>query len=139
MEPDGLVVGRLAPEEARVHGLVAARGFGAPEAAFAPPTSSALASRDELGYYVGELEGEPVVTGLGLRLDDYLGVFDVARPPEARRRGYGAALTARIIEDGFDDGARWAWLQSSPDGHRVYQRLGFRKVAFWQCWIANPS
>jgi predicted GNAT family acetyltransferase len=68
-------------------------------------------------------------------LDDYVGVFNVATPPEHRRRGYGAAITARVVSDGLAAGARWAWLQSSPAGYRVYEELGFRTLERWLAWV----
>jgi len=39
------------------------------------------------------------------------------------------------VRDGFDEGAQWAWLQSSAAGYRVYERLGFRMLESWQCWL----
>jgi predicted GNAT family acetyltransferase len=48
--------------------------------------------------------------------------------PDHRGRGHGAALTARVVQHGFADGARLAFLQSSLLGHSVYRRLGFRDV-----------
>jgi ribosomal protein S18 acetylase RimI-like enzyme len=86
--------------------------------------------------YVGEVDGRAVATGLGFTVDDHVGIFNVATSPEVRRRGYGAALTARATEDGLAAGAGWAWLQSSPSGYRVYERLGFRPVERWDvCWL----
>ena len=126
-----LRVRRLAPEDAKVHADIAARGFGAPVEVFAALVAQPLVSAAGLAYYVGEVDGDPVTTGLGLTIGDHVGVFSIATPPEQRRRGYGAAITARIVRDGYTAGARWAWLQSSKDGYRVYQRLGFTTVATW--------
>jgi N-acetylglutamate synthase len=78
-----------------------------------------------------------VTTGLGLTIGDHVGVFSIATPPEQRRRGYGAAITARIVADGYTAGARWAWLQSSKDGYGLYEQLGFITIATWECWIAS--
>jgi hypothetical protein len=132
-----LRVRRLAPEDAMVHAHIAARGFGAPVEVFAALVAQPLVSAAGLAYYVGEVDGDPVTTGLGLTIGDFVGVFSIATPPEQRRRGYGAAITARIVADGYTAGARWAWLQSSTDGYGVYQRLGFTTVATWQSWIAS--
>ncbi|WP_022881429.1 GNAT family N-acetyltransferase [Gryllotalpicola ginsengisoli] len=130
-----LEVRRLRAEEADLHARVAAAGFGAPESVFAPLVSPPLAGDRDLGYYVGSVAGEPVVTGLGLRRGVSVGVFNVATVPDARRRGYGAALTAAIVADARNSGASWAWLQSSGAGHGVYERLGFVDVALWECWV----
>ena len=48
--------------------------------------------------------------------------------PEYRGRGYGAAVTARAVIDGFANGAELALLAASPMGEPVYRRLGFREV-----------
>ena len=69
---------------------------------------------------------------------DGVGIFNIATPPGSRRRGYGAAMTARVIADGLSDGGRWAWLQSSPAGYSIYERLGFRTLESWQSWLAMP-
>jgi predicted GNAT family acetyltransferase len=62
--------------------------------------------------------------------------FNIATPPADRRRGYGAAVTARAVTDGLAAGARWSWLQSSVAGYPVYERLGFRTVESWQSWLS---
>jgi ribosomal protein S18 acetylase RimI-like enzyme len=79
-------------------------------------------------WYVGRIDGRIVATALGLTAGGATGIFNVATKPEHRRRGYGSALTLRAARDGFADGAELAYLQSTPDGHVVYRRLGFREV-----------
>jgi predicted GNAT family acetyltransferase len=90
--------------------------------------ATAFLSLDGVSCFVGRVDDEVVVTALGITIDDVTGVFNVATMPEHRGRGHGAALTARVVHDGFERGARLAFLQSSALGHRVYQRLGFRDV-----------
>jgi N-acetylglutamate synthase len=87
--------------------------------------------------YVGEVDDEPVTTGVGVTLGDHVGVFNIATPPALRERGYGAAVTARVVRDGLEHGAQRAWLQSSAAGFHVYQRLGFRTVESWRFWLAS--
>jgi predicted GNAT family acetyltransferase len=79
--------------------------------------------------------GEVVTTAVGVTVGERVGVFNVATPAEHRRRGYGAAITARVVDDGVASGARWAWLQSSPSGYRVYEALGFRTLERWLTWV----
>ncbi|MEV8214358.1 GNAT family N-acetyltransferase [Leifsonia sp. NPDC077715] len=132
----GLDVRRLDPAELPLHAEVAAAGFGAPAALFAPLVALGAAEPSALHFYVAEVGGEPVATGLGLHLADHVGVFNIATPPEHRRRGYGAAITSRIVGDALAAGARGAWLQSSAEGHSVYERLGFADVGVWECWVS---
>jgi GNAT superfamily N-acetyltransferase len=87
-----------------------------------------FAAIDEASWYVGRVADEIVATALGITIDGVTGVFNVATAPEHRGRGHGAALTARVVQDGFHRGAKLAFLQSSNIGHSVYRRLGFRDV-----------
>jgi Acetyltransferase (GNAT) family len=103
-------------------------------AAFAAPVElfdwfcRVIWSLDGASWYVARVGGEVVSTGVGYTLGPATGVFNVATPSEQRGRGYGAAVTARCVQDGFDAGAEFAYLQSSDLGHGVYRRLGFRDV-----------
>jgi GNAT superfamily N-acetyltransferase len=80
-------------------------------------------------------DGEDVSTGLGFVHDGWCGVFNVATPEEHRGRGYGSAVTAHTIEAARAAGAGGAYLQSSPMGLPVYQRLGFVTVESWRQWM----
>ncbi|HSZ40661.1 MAG TPA: GNAT family N-acetyltransferase [Trebonia sp.] len=134
----GLEIRQLDPDEAAAHVAVAATGFGAPEELFAEVMTPALLGAPGVRCYVGEAGGRPVTTGIGLTLGPFTGVFNVATVPAGRRRGYGAALTARAVSDGLAAGASWSWLQASPDGYGVYERLGFRTVETWRVWVRVP-
>jgi GNAT superfamily N-acetyltransferase len=78
--------------------------------------------------FLGTIDGRPVATSLGFVVEDVAGIYNVATVPDARRRGYGSAVTACAMAYGRDRGARWAILESSPIGVPVYERLGFRQV-----------
>ena len=134
-DPAELVIRRLGPDEVQQHARVAAAGFEAPEELFSRLMVPSIASLSGVSCYLGEVEGVAVTTALGVIRDNAVGIFNVATPPAWRRRGYGAALTIRAVRDGFDEGAQWAWLQSSAAGYRVYERLGFRMLESWQCWL----
>lgn len=134
--PAGLVLRQLAPDEAELHVITAAAGFGAPETVFRPIVTPTSLSAPGVRCYLGEADGHPVTTGIGVTLGDAVGVFNIATPVEHRGRGYGAALTARVVADGMAHGGRYAFLQSSPDGFSVYRRLGFRVLEDWPCWLS---
>ena len=130
----GLVLRELSPEQVGLHTRVAAAGFEAPEEPFVQLMTADVLRLPGVRCYLGETGGQAVTTGLGVTLGDFTGVFNIATPPADRRRGYGAALTARVVADGLAAGAKWAWLQSSPSGYATYTRLGFETVETWKCW-----
>ena len=130
-----LRIRRLGPKSSGLHGALAARAFGAPADLFDQVTDPALTLAGTR-VYLGEVDGEPVTTGLAVALRDAVAVFNVATPPEHRGRGYASAITARAINDGLAAGASWSWLQSSDAGLGVYERLGFQTLELWSCWVS---
>jgi ribosomal protein S18 acetylase RimI-like enzyme len=137
LEEIELVIEVLDPEQAVVHADVAAAGFQAPVEVFLPLMTPAVLGRSGVRTYIGKVAGEPVATGVGVSLENHVGIFNIATLPLHRRHGYGAAITARAVHDGLDRGAQWAWLQSSTDGYSLYQKLGFRTLESWECWVTT--
>lgn len=136
---EGLELRRLRPDEISTHLRIVANAFQLDKTALAQFMTPEKMDRRELRCYVGEHGGEAVTTGLGIRLHDFIGVFDIATDADRRRRGFGAAVTARIVTDAMADGARWAWLQSSSAGYGVYKALGFEARERWGCWVAPAA
>jgi ribosomal protein S18 acetylase RimI-like enzyme len=81
--------------------------------------------------YLAREDGQVVAVGFGVFGDRIAGVFNIATVPAYRGRGYGRAITSRIVADGIDRGADLAYLQSSEDGYPLYQSMGFRTVESW--------
>jgi ribosomal protein S18 acetylase RimI-like enzyme len=136
---DGLMIRELVPDEAPLHARVAAAGFEAPPEMFLQLMTPAVLATPGVRCYLGEAGGQAVTTGLGVKLGSNVGIFNIATPPEHRRRGYGAAVTARAVADGLAAGAQWSWLQSSAEGYRVYERLGFRTIEAWPCYASQSA
>lgn len=136
-DAEGLVIRELQPAEAGRHASAAAAGFEAPVEFFEQLMTPRVLSAPGVRSYLGEFDGQPVTTALGVTLGSHVGIFNVATPPEHRGRGYGAAVTARAVTDGLKAGATWSWLQASPSGYRIYERLGFRTLERWHCWVAS--
>jgi GNAT superfamily N-acetyltransferase len=108
--------------------------FGtAPEVAIRLLGRGAL-ERPDVRLYVGVAEGEAVAMSYVHLHERALGVFGVATVPGARRRGFGAAITATAILDARSE-ADLAWLQPSEMGMPLYGRMGFEPIAEWQVWV----
>jgi N-acetylglutamate synthase len=134
--PSELTIRELDPVEARIHSGLAAGAFEEPREYFDRLTPPEILALEGLHCYVGEVDGRPVTTGLGWTRADSVGIFNIATLEECRGRGYGGAITARAVADGFGAGATTALLQSSKSGYGVYESLGFRTVGRWPCWIS---
>lgn len=110
------------------HLRIVCEGFGVPEAVGRPWIGAELWERAGCTVYVGYTDGEPVSSGFGIRTGRTIGVYNIATLPSARRRGYGAAMTVRVVADGAASGCDVAILQASEMGRPIYERLGFRTV-----------
>ena len=107
---------------------VAAAGFEIPADFLAAIYLLEVAELEGIQYYLARSDGCDVSTAVGFTVEETVGIFNVATPPEHRGHGYGAAITAQAVRDGFAGGAELGWLQSSAMGESVYRRLGFREV-----------
>ena len=123
----------------RDHILTAAAGFEMPVDWVEAIMTEALAVRREAAVYVGYADGHPVSTGLGIRTGRTIGIYNIATLETARRRGYGAAMTMRIVDDGVADGCDVAILQASDMGRPIYERLGFRTVIEYVGYVDRSS
>jgi hypothetical protein len=133
-----LRIRQVAPEEALLHARIAARGYEVPEEPFVQLMTPVVLRQPGVRCYVGEIDRNPVTTGLGITLGTSVGIFNIATPPGHRGQGFGAAVTARAVSDGLNNGARWSYLQSSSAGYEIYKRLGFLTLERWDCWTASP-
>ena len=117
------------------HVQAAAIGFDMDEALVRTIMGGSLEAADDVAVYVGYTDGLPVTSGLGLRTGRTIGVYNIATVPWARKRGYGAAMTRRIVADGAAAGCDVAVLQASEMGYPIYQRLGYRTVVEYMGYV----
>lgn len=107
---------------------IAAEGFGLPADFLAPLYMLEVTGLEGFEVYLGRVGGRDVTTAASYVVEGEVGVFNVATPSDHRGRGYGAAVTAHAVREGFAAGADLAYLQSSAIGESVYSGLGFREV-----------
>jgi GNAT superfamily N-acetyltransferase len=78
---------------------------------------------------VAESEDGPLAAGshqLAAGVSEAMGIGTL---PAARRRGIGAAVTARLVQDARARGADVVFLSAAGDDvARLYERLGFRRI-----------
>jgi GNAT superfamily N-acetyltransferase len=138
-----------APEELNIHvvrdagalddHIVALAGFGFSDALVRAFIGDELWLLPDTTTYVGYVGGEPVVAGLGVRTGRAMGIYSISTVEAARRRGYGAAMTERILADGAAAGCDVGVLQASSMGRPIYERLGFRLVQEYRIFIGAPT
>lgn len=83
---------------------------------------------------IGRVAGVPVSCSMVSVTGDVAGVYNVATPPEFRRRGFGEALSWAALMEGRLRGATAAVLQASPDGQGIYARMGFEEHERYEQW-----
>jgi hypothetical protein len=117
------------------HRQVVTAGFASDPAVAMGTACQDLLDRLECVLYVGYVDGAPVASGLGWRTGRTIGVYSIATIEPARRRGYGASMTARTVADGVVGGCDLAVLQASAMGRPIYERLGFRTVVRYAAYV----
>ena len=156
--PDGITVRLLAPGDPALaaSGAVAYIGFGNPgteigEAGPRERDESAVGrSAVELDFLserirsgltqpvVAEDADGPLSAGSHQMVGDVSAIVGVATLPSARRRGLGALVTARLVQDARERGAELIFIEAaSPDVARIYGRLGFERVG--TACVAEPA
>lgn len=79
--------------------------------------------------FLARVDGKPVATSLLFLNGNAAGVYFVSTLADYRKKGIGLRLTRAIMHYAKIAGARYATLQSSPDGLRVYEQAGFKQYS----------
>ncbi|MFJ4784397.1 GNAT family N-acetyltransferase [Streptomyces sp. NPDC088794] len=125
-EIDSLVVRPVSGDELDLYAATLADGFEAPRDLFGLLTDPSLAKIDGMTFYLAELDGVPVGTGMAAVSGELTGLFNITTLPAHRRRGYGRAITLEMVRAGFTAGATTTYLYASEMGEPVYAAAGFR-------------
>jgi len=94
-------------------------------------------------FYIWEDDGRPVSlasatgpTPNGIR------VGPVYTPPDARRQGYGSAVTAAASQAQLDAGRKFVFLFTdldNPTSNKIYQAIGYEPVIDIDQWTFRPA
>jgi predicted acetyltransferase len=88
---------------------------------------------------VGRVDGVPVSSAIAVVTATTAGIYNVATPPEHRRRGYGAALTWAAVDQGARLGCDHSVLQASELGAPVYRQMGYRDLGTYVQLEGRPD
>ena len=131
------------PEEAAVFARTMMEGFEARAGLMDPWVDGVRAKHvttsEMPGWYLGFLDDHPVCTAVRVTTGAIAGIYGVSTLPDFRRRGLGEAITRLAAADGYPEGARMSYLQSSRAGRSVYERIGYRWVEDYQLWSPAGS
>lgn len=90
-------------------------------------------------FFLACLNGKPVATSLLFLNGNVGGIYFVTTLADQRRKGIGLALTYATMRFAKITGARFATLQSSPDGLHVYEQAGFKEYCRADVYSLNVS
>jgi ribosomal protein S18 acetylase RimI-like enzyme len=143
-QPSGCRVEPVRDADAlRVWAETMCAGFGfVPEARQAAHRHLGLVGMGEscaLRHYLAYLDDVPAAASTVFYGSRAAGVYFVATIPSARRRGLGAAVTLRGLEDAKQRGYALAILQASRMGEPVYRKMGFQRRCTMGLYVLDPT
>ncbi len=94
--------------------------------------ASILREDDPLEYYVGYVNGKPVVRGLICYYAGVAGLYWLSTTPDARRKGYATAMQQYRLKRAKELGYHIAVLQASKEGYSLYQKLGYKECGVFR-------
>jgi predicted GNAT family acetyltransferase len=79
---------------------------------------------------VVETRDGPVASGMHQPVGEVTEIVGIGTLPAARRRGLATVVTAALVHDAVASGVDLVFLSAEGDDvARIYERLGFRRVA----------
>ena len=89
--------------------------------------AAVLTDDDPIEYYVGYVDGKPVVRGLSCYYAQVAGLHWLSTTPTARKKGYGKAMQEFRLKRAKELGYHVAVLQASSEGYSLYKKLGYKE------------
>ncbi|KAM3413478.1 hypothetical protein BST61_g11600 [Cercospora zeina] len=101
-------------------------------------TDRVIAQFPDEVFRIAACRGEEVIGACVLNLRTGVkgigGLFDMEVNADHRRKGTGTALTTRAIQLAEAKGARYIYLNSTPEARNVYRKSGFESVGGGDGW-----
>lgn len=132
----GLTLARTADVDAYLDVMVP--GFGMPDLV-REPMGAVMLHVSEAINVVATLDGRDVACGTALLTGPTAGLYNIATLEDARGRGVGYAVTAKLLELAREAGAEHAILHASDAGKPVYERIGFVEVCTVPQYVWMPA
>jgi predicted acetyltransferase len=83
------------------------------------------------------MDGKPAATSLLFMNSGTAGIYYVSTLPEYRNKGLGFYVTLAAMRAAKDAGYGEVILQATPDGEKVYRRIGF--IEYCKAQIYKPD
>lgn len=88
-------------------------------------TPSSVLDDDDLQYFVGRVDDQPVTCGILSVVDTVAAPYVIGVDEDFRRRGIGEAMMWEVLREGRERGAELSVLQSTQMGIPLYEQMGF--------------
>jgi GNAT superfamily N-acetyltransferase len=90
--------------------------------------------------FIGYDGDKPVSTATAIVNEGCLFLFLVATAPDARRKGYGAAVVRHALQTAYEaTGIRRTVLHATEAGYPVYRRIGYHPTGKFMGCMLEPS
>jgi len=94
--------------------------------------ASILTDDDPIEYYVGYVNGKPVVRGLSCYFAQVAGLYWLSLAPDEQRKGYGTAMQQYCLKRAKEIGYHIAVLQVSSEECPLYKKLGYKECGVFR-------
>jgi len=74
---------------------------------------------------VGIVNGEVVSTAMSYQNGSYTGIYYITTKVGFRKKGYGMATTAALMNTQYERGNQQFVLHATPEGLSIYKKMGF--------------
>lgn len=92
----------------------------------------------KLHNYIGYEEDKPVSISSTFYDSGVVGIYNVGTIEGYNRKGYGTEITLYPLLEAKERGYKYMMLQSSDQGVKVYQRMGFKELCKVETYKLEP-